>query len=138
MASSVEATVREVLGSSGDQDVLNYVVDVLADEEFEFGEDAAEAFDALGPLLVGGGCAPDDAAAHELCRRLQSILRASSNGVGSMNDSFRALDGGPILLDRLNRVTLHPSDTFDGKSVIRRCFDCKCIFIFGCTETRTF
>ena len=49
------AAVKEVLGASGDQDVVDYMVGVLEDESFEFGDDAAEAFEALGPLLVRGG-----------------------------------------------------------------------------------
>lgn len=48
----VGAVVREVVGSSGDQDVIEYVIGVLEDESFEFGDDAIEASEALGPLLV--------------------------------------------------------------------------------------
>jgi hypothetical protein len=48
----VEAAVKEIVGTSGDADVLNYVISMLDDESFEFGDDAEEAFEAIGPLLV--------------------------------------------------------------------------------------
>lgn len=48
----VEAAVKEIVGTSGDADVLNYVISILDDESFEFGDDAEEAFEAIGPLLV--------------------------------------------------------------------------------------
>jgi|LakMenEpi03Aug12_release.lakeMendotaPanAssembly.Ray.scaffolds.fasta_scaffold1194495_2 hypothetical protein len=49
---SVEAAVKEIVGTSGDADVLNYVISILDDESFEFGDDAEEAFEAIGHLLV--------------------------------------------------------------------------------------
>lgn len=48
----VEAAVKAVVGTSGDADVLNYVISVLDDDSFEWGDDAEEAFEAIGPLLV--------------------------------------------------------------------------------------
>lgn len=48
----VEAAVKEIVGTSGDADVLNYVISILEDESFEFGDDAEEAFEAIGPVLV--------------------------------------------------------------------------------------
>ena len=46
--------MKDVIGasaSSGDQEVLNYIVSLLEDDSFE---DAEETFDTLGPLLVSG------------------------------------------------------------------------------------
>jgi len=48
----VEAAIKEIVGTAGDADVLNYVTSILDDESFEFGDDAEEAFEAIGPLLV--------------------------------------------------------------------------------------
>jgi hypothetical protein len=48
----VEAAVKEIVGTSGDDDVLNYVISILDDESFEFGDDAEDAFEAIGALLV--------------------------------------------------------------------------------------
>lgn len=54
--------VHEVLGQRTqdvDQPIIDYIVNVLADEDFEFGEDGEGAFDALGELLVDAGCVTD-------------------------------------------------------------------------------
>ena len=48
----VEAAVKEIVGTSGDADVLQYVISILEDESIEFGDDAEEAFEAIGPVLV--------------------------------------------------------------------------------------
>ena len=52
----VEAAVKQVVGTSVDPDVLNYVVSILDDDSFEWGDDAEEAFEAIGPLLVRRPC----------------------------------------------------------------------------------
>ena len=53
----VAAAVAAVLGSDGDETILEYVKGVLGDEEFEWvGENGESAYDAVGPFLVG--CAP--------------------------------------------------------------------------------
>ena len=48
----VEAAVKEIVGTSGDADVLNYVISILDDDSFEFGDDAEDAMEAIGHLLV--------------------------------------------------------------------------------------
>lgn len=56
------AVVHEVLGQRTqdvDEPIIDYIINVLADEDFEFGEDGEGAFDALGELLVGAGCVTD-------------------------------------------------------------------------------
>ena len=53
----VAAAVDAVLGSGGDETVLEYVKGVLGDEEFEWaGEDGESAYDAVGPFLVRRCC----------------------------------------------------------------------------------
>jgi len=124
-AMGVAAVVRDIVGSSGDQDVIDYVIGVLEDDSFEFGDDAMEAADVLGPLLVGGNFAEDENAAHELCRRLQSALKIESNGGLDMDggsNGFRALEGGPVLMDEMNKIELHPDDAFNGKHLIQGVF----------------
>ena len=81
----------------------------------------------------------DDAAAWDVCRRLQQLLHPpagaapadadadASAGVHaappSSSGSFRALKGGPVLMDDLNRVALHPSDLgVPGKNLIQGVF----------------
>lgn len=70
MASSV---VHEVLGRRADdvdQPIIDYIVNVLADEDFDFGDDGEGAFDALGELLVAAGCVSD----FEECRSVSLPL----------------------------------------------------------------
>ena len=55
-------TIREALGTRAldvDPTIIDYIVDVLKDETFDFGWKGAGAFEALGELLVGSGCVDD-------------------------------------------------------------------------------
>lgn len=59
MASSV---VHEVLGRRAqdvDQPIIDYIINVLADDDFDFGVDGEGAFEAIGELLVGAECVTD-------------------------------------------------------------------------------
>jgi hypothetical protein len=47
-AARVREVVHEVLGSQGDETILDYLVGVLEDEHFPW----EDAFDSLGPILV--------------------------------------------------------------------------------------
>lgn len=54
--------VHEVLGRRAedvDQPIIDYIINVLADEDFDFGLDGEGAFEALGELLVDSGCVAD-------------------------------------------------------------------------------
>lgn len=103
-----------------------------------WGEDAAEAFECFGEMLVGAGCVADEAAARDACRRLHAALtgagddgaseagssQAGGAGAGAGGQAgagnFRALEGGPVLLDEMNRVTLHPGEIQKlGKNLIQ-------------------
>ena len=97
----------------------------------QWGNDAAEAYEAFGEMLVGGGCVADDAAAHKACRKLQRLLvggaddgasdarssTAATCGTGaSGRQGFRALEGGPELLNEVGvpadgAVWLHHEST---------------------------
>lgn len=44
--------IREIIGSGNDPDVLEYIVSIVDDEHFEFGDDCDEAVEAIGALLV--------------------------------------------------------------------------------------
>lgn len=97
----------------------------------QWGNDAAEAYEAFGEMLVGGGFVADEAAAHEACRKLQRLLvggaddgasntsgsTAAMSGTGaSVKQGFRALEGGPVLLDEVGvpadgAVWLHHEST---------------------------
>lgn len=62
MTEVASSVVHEVLGRRAldvDQPIIDYIVNVLADEDFDFGEDGEGAFEAIGELLVGAECVTD-------------------------------------------------------------------------------
>lgn len=53
MTVDVRGVIHDVLGSHGhDETILDYIVAVLEDEHFEYGQDGQEAFEQLGGILV--------------------------------------------------------------------------------------
>lgn len=65
--------VHDVLGRRAedvDQPIIDYIINVLADEDFDFGDDGEGAFDALGELLVAAGCVSD----FDECRSVSLYL----------------------------------------------------------------
>lgn len=52
MGVDVRAAVGQVLGGAGDADVIEYCIGVLEDDTFEWGDDAEDANESLGPMLV--------------------------------------------------------------------------------------
>ena len=62
--------MHEVLGRrllEVDQPIVDYIVNVLADEDFDFGDQGEGAFDALGELLVDSGCVYDHIECRSVC-----------------------------------------------------------------------
>ena len=49
---STRQIVEDVVGTKGDDTVFEYVVSIVDDNEFEFGQDGEEAFDTFGAVLV--------------------------------------------------------------------------------------
>ncbi|XP_039068157.1 ABC transporter F family member 3-like [Hibiscus syriacus] len=73
MTEVATSVVHEVLGSRAedvDQPIIDYIINVLADEDFDFGEDGDGAFEAIGELLVAAECVSD----FSECRRVCSTL----------------------------------------------------------------
>lgn len=63
MTEVASTVVHDVIGrriQDVDQPIVDYIVNVLADEDFDFGVDGEGAFEALGELLVDSGCVTDD------------------------------------------------------------------------------
>jgi ATP-binding cassette subfamily F protein 3 len=85
---AVRTAVEQVLKPSpkADPDVLDYVVSVLADPDFEPGADGAECHDQLGAVLVDGGFVKDDGACRDACRllaeRLEGLKVSAGGGAG--------------------------------------------------------
>ena len=71
MTAVVSAVVHEVLGRNlldVDTPIVDYIINVLADEDFDFGVDGEGVVEALGELLVESGCVPD----YEECRSVSN------------------------------------------------------------------
>ncbi|KAM1810885.1 hypothetical protein TB2_027061 [Malus domestica] len=96
VASSV---VHEVLGRRAedvDEPIIEYIVNILADEDFDFGDDGEGAFDALGELLVGAGCVN----AFAECRSVCSIIseKFGKHGLVKAKPTVRSLSA-PVRMD---------------------------------------
>lgn len=52
MSPTVREQVLSVLGTGGDEVVMDYVVMCLEDQDFHLGPNGEEALDAFGPVLV--------------------------------------------------------------------------------------
>ncbi|KAI8569822.1 hypothetical protein RHMOL_Rhmol02G0306300 [Rhododendron molle] len=73
MTEVASTVVHDVLGRRAldvDQPIIDYIVNVLADEDFDFGEDGDGAFEALGELLVDSGCVSDSTECRSVCSKL--------------------------------------------------------------------
>ncbi|KMT12421.1 hypothetical protein BVRB_5g103530 [Beta vulgaris subsp. vulgaris] len=73
MTEVASSVVHEVLGKRAqelDDPILDYIVNVLADEDFDFGSEGDGVFDALGELLVDSGCVSDFSECRSVCGKL--------------------------------------------------------------------
>ncbi|KAK9806400.1 hypothetical protein WJX73_002265 [Symbiochloris irregularis] len=115
-AEPARAVVEEIVGRKGDATVLDYVINVLDDEDFEFGPEGREAFEAFGEMLVGAGCLEDQETAQAACKSLAARLGRAQ----ARQDAFRSLAGGPVAMDSMDAdITLHPSERFSGRDAIQ-------------------
>lgn len=75
MTEVASSVIHEVLGRrvlDVDQPIVDYIVNVLADDDFDFGLQGEGAVDAIGELLIGSGCVSDDAE----CRSVRLLIRS--------------------------------------------------------------
>ncbi|KAG0453096.1 hypothetical protein HPP92_025760 [Vanilla planifolia] len=73
MTAVASSVVLEVLGPRAqevDKPIIDYVINVLADEDFDFGDDGHGAYDAVGELLVDSGCVSDHSEGRLVCSKL--------------------------------------------------------------------
>ena len=114
--------LAQILSKIEDQDILEYIINVVDDELFEFGEDAVDALESLAPLLIDGGCAQDEDEAHQICRQLQHALEDGNKNAST--EDFRALESGPMVMNVMNSSNdIHPSDAKkSGKDLIQGVF----------------
>ncbi|KAL5552443.1 hypothetical protein UlMin_002619 [Ulmus minor] len=101
MTEVASSVVHEVLGRrvlDVDQPIIDYIVNVLADEDFDFGLDGEGAFEAIGELLVGAGCVTDLSECRSVCSTLtekfgkHGLVRAKPT-VRSLATPFRMNEG---------------------------------------------
>lgn len=63
MTEVASSVVHEVLGrriDDVDQPIVDYIINVLADDDFDFGEDGEGVYDFLGELFISADCVDDD------------------------------------------------------------------------------
>ncbi|CAK8566952.1 unnamed protein product [Lathyrus sativus] len=92
MTEVARTVVHEVLGDGiidVDEPIVSYIVNVLADEDFDFGLDGEGAFDALGDLLVAAGCVPDFSECRSVCSTLSD--RFGKHGLVKAKPTVRSL-----------------------------------------------
>ncbi|KAI3937871.1 hypothetical protein MKW92_035941 [Papaver armeniacum] len=73
MVEVASRVVYDVLGPRAedlDKPIIDYIINVLADEDFDFGIEGEGAFDAIGELLVDSGAVEDDSEGREVCIKL--------------------------------------------------------------------
>ncbi|XP_017972690.1 PREDICTED: ABC transporter F family member 3 isoform X3 [Theobroma cacao] len=73
MTEVASSVVHEVLGRRAedvDQPIIDYIINVLADEDFDFGEDGDGAFESIGELLVAAECVSDFSECRQVCSKL--------------------------------------------------------------------
>ncbi|KAF7827644.1 ABC transporter F family member 3 [Senna tora] len=101
MTEVASSVVHEVLGrrvQDVDQPIIDYIINVLADEDFDFGVDGEGVFEFLGELLVGAGCVDDFSECRAACSKLSEkfgkhgLVKAKPT-VRSLAVPFRMNDG---------------------------------------------
>ncbi|MEW5303775.1 MAG: hypothetical protein WDW36_006434 [Sanguina aurantia] len=92
----VRVALTQLVSSNSDSTIIDYLVGILEDEHFEFGEDASVAYEALGDFLVSGGCSPSEEAALGVCKALQAQFDTAPVSAPSM----RALGTGPVVMSQ--------------------------------------
>ncbi|XP_076924704.1 ABC transporter F family member 3-like [Bidens hawaiensis] len=84
--------VQQVLGPGAqdlDQPIIDYIVNVLADEDFDFGFEGEGAFEAIGELLVDSGCVSDFDECQSVCGRLSE--KFGNHGLIKVKPAVRSL-----------------------------------------------
>lgn len=101
MTEAASGVVFEVLGrkaSDLDEPIIDYIIKVLADEDFDFGFEGDGAYDAIGELLVDSGCVSNYSECASICRTLAAKfgkygLARPKQAVRSLATPLRMFDG---------------------------------------------
>ncbi|CAA7399078.1 unnamed protein product [Spirodela intermedia] len=101
MAAVASTVVHEVLGPNVqdvDKPIVDYIINVLADEDFDFGVEGEGAFEAIGELLVEAGCVQDYEECRSVCSKIfekfgKHGLMKPKQTVRSLANPVRMFDG---------------------------------------------
>ncbi|GBG74985.1 hypothetical protein CBR_g19498 [Chara braunii] len=94
---SVSKALDEALGTRGatvDSTIIEYIVNVLSDETFEFGEKGENAVEALGEILVESGCVVSEREAYQVCEYLAEKCGRSTSEQQKVRELVRPLKMG--------------------------------------------
>lgn len=92
MTEVASSVVQEVLGPRAqdvDQPIIDYIINVLADEDFDFGIEGEGAFEAIGELLVDSGCVTDHSECRLVCSKLSD--KFGKHGLVKAKPTVRSL-----------------------------------------------
>ncbi|OWM85192.1 hypothetical protein CDL15_Pgr027979 [Punica granatum] len=123
MTEVASSIVHEVLGrrvQDVDQPIIDYIVNVLADEDFDFGIDGGGAFEAIGELLVGAECVDDFEESRLVCSKITE--RFGKHGLVKVKPTVRSL-ATPFRMDDGMDEEVAPKkkqEVFDGPLLSER------------------
>ena len=89
-----------------DEDVREYVRGTV--DAWDEDADEGEFRDVLMPLLLDAGV--EDGEADDVAAALWALVAECRGGAGDTTTTFAPLEQGPLLLDSINRIQLHPHD----------------------------
>ncbi|KAB1201147.1 ABC transporter F family member 3 [Morella rubra] len=92
MTEVASSVVHEVLGRRAqdvDEPIIDYIINVLADEDFDFGVDGEGAFDAIGEILVSAECVTDFVECRSVCCKLSE--KFGKHGLVKAKPTVRSL-----------------------------------------------
>ncbi|KAF6136188.1 hypothetical protein GIB67_001597 [Kingdonia uniflora] len=92
MVEVASSVVYQVLGERAedvDKPIMDYIINVLADDDFDFGTEGEGAFDAIGELLVDSGCVYDDSEGRSVCGKLSE--KFGKHGLVKPKQAVRSL-----------------------------------------------
>ncbi|KAH9621008.1 hypothetical protein KSS87_004545 [Heliosperma pusillum] len=115
--------VHEVLGDGiddVDEPIVDYIVNVLGDEDFDFGVDGDGVFDALGELLLDVGCVSDSSHCRIVCGKLCD--KFGKHGLVKPKPSVRSLAAPVRMFDGMDEdeAPKKKPDDIDGPLLTER------------------
>ncbi|XP_042446932.1 ABC transporter F family member 3-like [Zingiber officinale] len=122
MVDVASTVLHEVLGQKlqeVDEPIVSYIINVLADDDFDFGEDGDGAFEAVGELLVDSGCVQDYEECRYVCNRLSE--RFGKHGLVKPKQAVRSLATPMRMFDGMDdEVPKKQPEVFDGPLLSER------------------